>query len=91
MTSLNIYEDLIKKASDPDTMPDALASILQNVKTDMEEYISLQDVNKELNDRVKTLQNTNTKLLLSQLGKKEEEEREEKPKELTIEEFSHNL
>lgn len=91
MTKLNEYEELIKSASNPDTMPDALATILKNIKEDAEEYESLNKANEELNNRVKTLQDTNTKLFLNQLGTKQEEKKEEEKKELSIEEFSHNL
>lgn len=91
MTKIEDYEALIKTASNPDTMPDALATILKSVKEDAEEYDSLNKANEELNERIKTLQDTNTKLLLNQLGTKQEEKKEEEKKELTIEEFSHNL
>lgn len=91
MTKIEDYEDLIKIASNPDTMPEALATILKNLKADAEEYASLDEANRELNGRIKTLQDTNTKLLLSQVRTKQEEPEEEEKKALSIEEFSHNL
>lgn len=85
------YEKLIKDASNPDTMPGALDEIIKNIRADIETYNSLAEASKELNRRIETLQETNTKLLLNQLGAKPEEKKEEEKKEMSMADFSHEL
>lgn len=85
------YEELIKLAANPDKAPEALTSIIETIKSDAATFDALSKSNKELDGRIRDLQDTNTKLLLSQLGNKEETKEEEPPKVKTLGEIATEL
>lgn len=90
MTRLEIYKDLLAKAANPDTAPDALQSILEMVETDSVAIDNLTKTNTENEAKIKELQDTNIKLFLAQVKPEEKHEDEEK-KPLSFDDFSKNL
>lgn len=90
MERIDTYKDLLAKAGNPDTAPEALSSILKMVEEDTEAIDALTTAKEENEAKIKELQDTNIKLFLAQV-KPEEKHEDEEDKPISFDDFSKNL
>ena len=90
MARIDTYKDLLAKAGNADTAPEALSTILKMVEEDTTAIDALTAAKTENEAKIKELQDTNIKLFLAQVKPEEKHEDEEK-KPLSFDDFSKNL
>ena len=80
----NKYLELINKSiKSPEEAPSIMNELISIVEEDYNEYETMKSNVEEANNKIRSLQDTNMKLFLSQTNQKEEEQEE---KELTPDE-----
>lgn len=76
-----VYEELETRLTtllqQPDSALALVKPLLDDIKKDYEQIITLTEANKKQEGRIRDLQDTNMKLYLQQVGKKPESEDEE--------------
>lgn len=81
-------EQILNLLKDPDTALTKVDDVLNNLQKDSEVFASLETANKQLEERVRTLQDTNMQLFLRASSDVKEEPEE---KEKTIEDVFDEL
>ncbi len=89
----NKYLELISKSiKSPEEAPTIMKELISIVEKDCDEYESIKKYVEDSNNKIRSLQDTNMKLFLSQTSQKEEEQED---KEMTpdevINDFINNL
>lgn len=80
------YEGIAQKLT-AENAPEVLKTMLDSVKEDLAERDALKAVQAEQEAKIKDLQDTNIKLFLSQTGKAEQDEDEEKTPDEVLDEL----
>ena len=85
----NDYLELINKSiKSPEEAPSLMKELISIVEKDFNEYESLKSSIEESNNKIRSLQDTNMKLFLSQTNQKEEEQED---KEMTPDEVVNDF
>ena len=80
------YEGIAQKLT-AENAPEVLKTMLDSVKEDLAERDTLKTLQEEQEAKIKDLQDTNIKLFLSQTGKAEQDEDEEKTPDEVLDEL----
>lgn len=80
------YEGIAQKLT-AENAPEVLKTMLDAVKEDLAERDTLKTLQEEQEAKIKDLQDTNIKLFLSQTGKAEQDEDEEKTPDEVLDEL----
>lgn len=80
------YEGIAQKLT-TENAPEVLKTMLDAVKEDLAERDTLKTLQEEQEAKIKDLQDTNIKLFLSQTGKAEQDEDEEKTPDEVLDEL----
>lgn len=85
----NDYLELINKSiKSPEEAPSIMKELISIVEKDFNEYESLKSSIEDSNNKIRSLQDTNMKLFLSQTSQKEEEQED---KEMTPDEVVNDF